>query len=477
LLYIEKDIERDRQMMYDDKDTIAALATAGGTGAIACIRVSGQKAVEIVSGIFAVKKGTFDESVSGKMRLGCIMDGDELIDEVLSVIFRSPGSYTGEDVVEINCHGSQYIVRKILSLLLDKGCRLARPGEYTQRAFLNGKMDLSQAEAVADLIASSSAASHRIAMSQMRGHFSEKLRELRAELLDFVSLIELELDFSEEDVEFADRSKLSTLVARIALTLTRLVASFDAGNAIKNGVSVVIVGETNTGKSTLLNLLLNDDKAIVSEIHGTTRDVIEDTITIKGIQFRLIDTAGIRETQDAVETAGIERTFRKIDEANIILWLVDVKSDKTHVEELAEKLLPLTVDKKLILVFNKLDCANPDDIAQKQHLLADAIPDRLFISAHHKTNIDQLENAIVAASNPFDTDEQDVIVTNARHFEALKNALQAILHVENGLAQNIPTDLLTQDIRECMRFLGEITGEISTDEILGNVFGKFCIGK
>jgi tRNA modification GTPase len=464
-------------MMYDYEDTVAALATAGGTGAIACIRISGRKAVEIVSKVFTVKQGSFSESVSGRMRLGNIVDGNEVIDEALSVIFRSPNSYTGEDVVEINCHGSQYIVRKILSLLIENGCRSAKPGEFTQRAFMNGKMDLSQAEAVADLIASSSAAAHRIAISQMRGGFSEKLRELRAELLDFVSLIELELDFSEEDVEFADRSKLSGLVSHISGAVNRLVESFAAGNAIKNGIPVAIAGETNTGKSTLLNLLLHDDKAIVSEIHGTTRDVIEDTINIKGIQFRFIDTAGIRETRDAVETIGIERTFRKIGEASVVLWLVDVKSDESHIEKLSEKLLPLTADKKLILVFNKLDCANPEDIARKKHLLADAIPDRLFISARCQTNIDKLENAIIEASNLPETDCQDVIVTNARHFEALKNARQAILRVENGLAQNIPTDLLSQDIRECMQFLGEITGEISTGEILENIFGKFCIGK
>ena len=464
-------------MMYDYEDTVAALATAGGVGAIACVRVSGRKAVEIVSEVFTVKKGNFAESVSGKMRLGNIMDGNELIDEALAVVFRSPASYTGEDVVEINCHGSQYIAQKVLSLLIEHGCRLAKPGEFTQRAFLNGKMDLSQAEAVADLIASSSAAAHRIAISQMRGDFGKKLNELRAELLDFVSLIELELDFSEEDVEFADRSKLSGLISRISNAINRLIESFDAGNAIKNGIPVAIVGATNSGKSTLLNLLLHDEKAIVSEIHGTTRDAIEDTIIINGVQFRFIDTAGIRETQDAVETVGIERTFRKIDEARIVIWLVYVKSEKLHVEKLAEKILPRTTDKKLILVFNKLDCAEPDDVAQKSHLLTDSIPYRLFISARHKTNIDKLENAVVEAGNLPETDAQDVIVTNARHFEALKNARQAILRVENGLAENIPTDLLSQDIRECMRFLGEITGEISTDEIIGNVFGKFCIGK
>jgi tRNA modification GTPase len=465
------------QSPYPTPPTIVALATASGTGAIACIRVSGKMAVEIVSRIFVVKKGDFGESASGKMRLGNIMDGNELIDEVLAVIFRSPNSYTGEDVVEINCHGSQYIIQKILALLIENGCRLAKPGEFTQRAFLNGKMDLSQAEAVADLIASSSAAAHKVAMSQMRGDFSKKLSELRAGLLDFVSLIELELDFAEEDVEFADRSKLSELITHISNTVNRLVESFAAGNAIKNGVPVAIVGETNTGKSTLLNLLLHDEKAIVSEIHGTTRDVIEDTIIINGILFRFIDTAGIRETQDVIETIGIERTFRKIGEASIVLWLVDTKAEDSHVEELAKKILPLTADKKLILVFNKLDCAEPYDIERKKHLLTDAIPERLFISARLKTNIDQLENALIEASNLQETGAQDVIITNVRHLEALKNASQAILRVENGLFQNIPTDLLTQDIRECMSYLGEITGEISTNEILGNIFEKFCIGK
>ncbi|MDR1887684.1 MAG: tRNA uridine-5-carboxymethylaminomethyl(34) synthesis GTPase MnmE [Prevotellaceae bacterium] len=458
-------------------DTIAALATAGGTGAIACIRISGRESVKIVSGIFSVRKGSFAESASGKMRRGYIMDSNEPVDEVLAVIFRSPDSYTGEDVVEINCHGSQYIVRKILSLLIENGCRLAKAGEYTQRAFLNGKMDLSQAEAVADLIASSSASAHRVALNQMRGGFSSKLSELRAELLDFVSLIELELDFAEEDVEFADRNRLSELVTRISGDINRLIESFDAGNAIKNGIPVAIVGETNTGKSTLLNLLLHDEKAIVSEIHGTTRDVIEDCINIGGCLFRFMDTAGIRETRDTVETVGIERTFRKIGEASIVLWMVDVKAEKSHVEELAKKILPLTAGKKLILVFNKLDCAEPEDTERQTHLLADSVPDRLFISARRKTNIDLLENAIVEAANLPDTDNRDVIVTSVRHLEALKNARKAIQCVENGLARNIPTDLLTQDIRECMRFLGEITGEISTNEILDNIFGKFCIGK
>jgi tRNA modification GTPase len=459
------------------KSTIIALATANGSGAIACIRVSGQDAVNIVSKIFFTKKNNLDKPAHAKMRLGNIVDGNELIDEVLTVVFYAPHSYTGENMVEINCHGSQYIIQKILSLLIKNGCRTALPGEFTQRAFLNGKMDLSQAEAVADLIASSSASAHKVALNQMRGGFSRKLSELRAELLDFVSLIELELDFAEEDVEFADRNKLSQLITHISTTINKLVESFDTGNVIKNGVPVAIVGETNAGKSTLLNLLLHDEKAIVSEIHGTTRDVIEDCINIGGIQFRFIDTAGIRETQDAVETLGIERTFKKINEASIVLWLVDVNSPESHIEGVAKKILPITSGKKLILIFNKIDSAKPEETEQKKHLLDVLIPDRLFISARHKINIDRLETAIVEACNLPETGSQDVIVTNIRHYEALKNAGQAIQRVENGLAQNIPTDLLTQDIRECMLFLGEITGEISTTEILDNIFGKFCIGK
>jgi len=458
-------------------NTILALATANGSGAIACIRVSGQDAVNIVSKIFFTKKDSFGKPAHAKMRLGNIVDDNELIDEVLTVVFYAPHSYTGEDMVEINCHGSQYIIRRIMSLLIKNGCRTALPGEFTQRAFLNGKMDLSQAEAVADLIASSSASAHKVALNQMRGGFSRKLSELRAELLDFVSLIELELDFAEEDVEFADRNKLSHLITHISKTINKLIESFDAGNAIKNGIPVAIVGETNAGKSTLLNLLLHDEKAIVSEIHGTTRDVIEDCINIDGIQFRFIDTAGIRDTQDAIETLGIERTFKKISEASIVLWIVDVNSPESHIEDLAKKILPLTSDKKLILIFNKIDNAESGQTEQKQHLLAGLIPDRLFISARHKINIDSLETALVEASDLPETGSQDVIVTNVRHYEALKNAGQAIQRVENGLIQSIPSDLLTLDIRECMRFLGEITGEISTNEILDNIFSKFCIGK
>ncbi|MDR1897855.1 MAG: tRNA uridine-5-carboxymethylaminomethyl(34) synthesis GTPase MnmE, partial [Prevotellaceae bacterium] len=424
-------------------DTVAALATAHGNGAIACIRVSGRDAAEIVSGIFIPGKGNFRASASGKMRFGCVMDGDELIDEALAVLFKSPNSYTGEDVVEINCHGSQYIIHRIMSLLIRQGCRMAMPGEFTQRAFLNGKMDLSQAEAVADLIASSSAAAHRVAINQMRGGFGNKLGELRTKLLDFVSLIELELDFAEEDVLFADREQLSQLTEHILHTINRLIKSFDAGNAIKNGVPVAIVGETNTGKSTLLNLLLNEERAIVSDIHGTTRDTVEDCININGVLFRLSDTAGIRHTEDKIENLGINRTFKKITEAEIVLWIVDVTSPETHIKALAEKLLPLTENKKLAVIFNKIDAAEPSDTEQKQCLLNDVIPNRLFISARCKTNINQLEDFLVTAVNLPAIDSQDVVVTNLRHYEALQKASQAILRVQNGLASNLPSDLLS----------------------------------
>ena len=467
-------------MINFNDDTIIALATPNGAGAIATIRISGKDAINIVSKVFSVPKGNpFKESAPAKLRLGNITNGNEIIDEVLAVLYKAPHSYTGENMVEISCHGSQYIIHSILTLLINNGCRTAFPGEFTQRAFLNGKMDLSQAEAVADLIASNSASAHRVAFNQMRGGFSNKLSELRAELLDFVSLIELELDFSEEDVEFADRTKLTQLITHISATINTLIKSFNAGNAIKNGIPVAIVGETNAGKSTLLNLLLNDEKAIVSDIHGTTRDVIEDSITINGVLFRFIDTAGIRDTQDTIETIGIERTFKKIEEANIVLWLVDVNSQEEHITELATKLLPLTKDKKLILIFNKIDAVNEQQTQQKQHLLETEIPERIFISAKNHTNTPELEKLLVQAANIPEIGSQDVIVTNLRHYEVLKKANEAIERVQTGLIQNLPTDLLVQDIRECMQYLGEITGDglISTDEILNNIFGRFCIGK
>jgi tRNA modification GTPase len=468
---------RDSYFSDFNTDTIAAPATASGTGATACIRVSGRDAVAIADTIFRGRRKLAD-SDARKSYFGGIADGDDVIDEVMATVFRAPHSYTGEDTVEISCHGSPYIVQRIVSLLLANGCRLARAGEFTQRAFLNGKMDLSQAEAVADLIASTSAAAHRIAMSQMRGDFSGKLAGLRKQLLDFASLIELELDFADEDVVFADRAELAKLTGDITAAIRRLVDSFSTGNVIKNGVPVVIVGETNTGKSTLLNLLLHDEKAIVSDIHGTTRDFIEDCINIHGITFRFIDTAGIRETDDAVETLGIERTFRRLNEAYIVVWLADATDDNLRIRALADKILSLCKDKKLLLVFNKTDLATDKQIAEKQQFMNGEITNRLFISALHDINIDALREFFVSAVNAFNLDSQyEVTVTSLRHYEALKNALSAIENVREGLCQNLSGDLLAQDIRLCINRLGEITGEITNDEVLGNIFAKFCIGK
>ncbi|MDR2466142.1 MAG: tRNA uridine-5-carboxymethylaminomethyl(34) synthesis GTPase MnmE [Prevotellaceae bacterium] len=461
-------------------DTIAALATGGG-GAIACIRVSGSKALEAVSRIFSVHSGkSLRETEPGKMRRGIVADRAERIDEVMTVRFEAPRSYTGEDTVEITCHASPYIANRILSLLIRHGCRAARPGEFTRRAFLNGKMDLLQAEAVADLIASSSAAAHRTALNQMRGGFSMELTLLRARLLEFVSALELELDFGEEEgLVFADRNKLQRNATDIAAIIDKLKNSFAAGNAIKNGVPTAIVGETNAGKSTLLNLLLKDDKAIVSEIPGTTRDVVEDLAVLSGIPFRFFDTAGIRNTDNRVELLGIERTFKKTAEASIVLWIIDARTPDAQVSKLAEKLLPLTADKKLILVVNKIDVASPEQIAAKTILLADAIPDRLFISALAGINADKLEARLATLANITETDEHETTVTSVRHYEALKNASEALVRVGEGLAANIPSDLIAQDVRECVRHLGTIVGagEITAEEVLGEIFSKFCIGK
>lgn len=460
-----------------NQDTICAIATAQG-GAIGCIRVSGPEAIEITSCIFtpAATNRELGDSKPYTLTFGRIYDGSEVIDEVLVSLFRAPHSYTGENSTEITCHGSAYILQKVLQLLIKNGCRMAAPGEYTQRAFLNGKMDLSQAEAVADLIASSSAATHRLAMSQMRGGFSKELATLRDQLLHFTSLIELELDFSDhEELEFADRSELCQLANNIEKVIARLVNSFNVGNAIKNGVPVAIIGETNVGKSTLLNVLLNEDKAIVSDIHGTTRDIIEDTVNIGGITFRFIDTAGIRETSDTIESLGIERTFQKLDQAEIVLWMIDATNAQAQITQLAGQLLPRCERKQLILVYNKADLV--DNI---QNSIPDNFPDNvqsITLSAKKREHIEELQRMLITSAHLPTITQNDVIVTNVRHYEALNNALEAIHRVQEGLTNNISGDFISQDIRDCIFHLSDIAGEVTNDMVLQNIFQHFCIGK
>jgi tRNA modification GTPase TrmE len=463
-----------------DNTTICAISTPPGQGGIAVIRISGENAFDICDKIYISNREgqTLVSQPPYTISFGKIVKESRILDEVLVAVFHGPNSFTGENTVEISCHGSVYIQQEILKLLLANGCRLAGPGEFTRRAFLNGKMDLSQAEAVADLISSSSEASHKLAMNQMRGGFSEELGKLRAQLLDFVSLIELELDFSEEDVEFADRHKLNELAENITNVIKKLVQSFSTGSVIKNGIPVAIVGETNAGKSTLLNRLLNEEKAIISDTHGTTRDSIEDVININGITFRLIDTAGIRETEDEIENLGIERTYQKIDQSAIVVWMIDSTQFCEKIDEVAEKIIPRIKGKQLIIIFNKIDKINPEE----QHILDEEfLPEvkatRIYLSAKYKQNTEKLEEVLLQAANLPELSENDVIVSNLRHYEALSHALEAIERVNTGLQQQISGDFLSQDIRECMHYIGEITGQISNDEILGNIFGKFCIGK
>ena len=413
------------------------------------------------------------------LHLGRIVDTDgETLDEVVAAVFRGPRSFTGEDVIELSCHGSLWVQQQLVALLIGNGCRAAERGEFTRRAFMNGRLDLSQAEAVADVIASGSKAAHRIAVSQMRGGFSRMLSSLRERLLEFVSLMELELDFSEEDVEFADRTRLIAIAEEINTAVTRLADSFAVGNAIKNGFPVAIVGEPNAGKSTLLNRLLHDDKALVSDIRGTTRDVIEDTITLGGLTFRFIDTAGIRQTTDAIETMGIERTFKKLDEAAIILWMIDGTQPVANIATVAADILPHAEGKHLVAVINKIDCLSDADISALRSAVATAAPSAIAtISAKADIAVDSLEQSLIEAAAVADTDPNAVIVTNARHYDALLHAGEAIRRALDGLRSGISGDFVSQDIRECMHYLGEITGEITTHEILGSIFSRFCIGK
>lgn len=442
-------------------ETICALTTAPG-GAIGIIRISGPQSLEILSRVFR-GKGDVQTYLANTIHYGHIFSGTEVIDEVMASVFKAPHSYTGEDTVEISCHGSRYILNKVLALLIENGCRQAGPGEFTQRAFLNGKMDLSQAEAVADLIASTNKATHQMAMSQLRGQFSSQLAQLREQLLKLTSLLELELDFSDhEDLEFADRSELLELTKTIDQHITRLAKSFETGQALKQGIPVAIVGKTNVGKSTLLNRLLKDDRAIVSDVHGTTRDTIEDTIDINGITFRFIDTAGIRQTSDKVEQIGISRTYAAIDKARIVLWLIDEAPTKEELQDMQER----CEDKSLIIIQNKID-KNPN------------IPEgTIAISAKFGTNLSELESAIYQAADIPTLRENDVIISNARHYDALTRAHAHLERVLDGMAQNISGDLLAEDLRLTLDTLAEITGgQITPNEVLGNIFKHFCVGK
>lgn len=465
--------------MMNQQDTICAIATAQG-GAIGVIRVSGPDAISITSKIFTPVSGVaLKERRPYTLTFGKILSADgEIIDEVLVSIFRSPHSYTGEDSTEISCHGSSYILQQVMRRLIECGCRSALPGEYTQRAFLNGKIDLSQAEAVADLIASSSAATHRLAMNQMRGGFSNELSMLRDKLLHLTSLMELELDFSDhEELEFADRAELRKIANDIERVIARLANSFSVGNVIKNGVPVAIIGETNAGKSTLLNALLNEDKAIVSDIHGTTRDVIEDTININGITFRFIDTAGIRHTTDIVECIGIERTYQKIDQATIVLWLID-SDNNTDYNALKKEILPHCKEKHLIVLFNKCDKLSDNRHKELSLSFDDVEATKLYISAKQRIGLNTLEKLLTEAAALPDISQNDVIVTNIRHYEALSRALDAMHRAQDGISTNLPGDLISQDLRECLLHLSEIIGgAFDAEDVLGNIFKNFCIGK
>lgn len=463
-----------------EQSTICAISTSPGTGAIAVIRLSGSEAIVIADKVFRSSSGTghLRNKPANSLYYGQLIFEGEIIDEVIVSLFRAPHSYTGEDTVEISCHGSVYIQQKILETLVNQGATLAKPGEFTQRAFLNGKMDLSQAEAVADLISSSNSAAHRLAINQMRGGFSAEIEALRRQLLHFTAMIELELDFAEEDVEFADRKELRRLIEKVEVLISKLKNSFQLGNVIKNGIPVAIVGETNVGKSTLLNALLNEDKAIVSDIHGTTRDVIEDVVNIHGTAFRFFDTAGLREAKDHIESLGIDRAYHKLSEAVVVLLVVDTQNPYPLILSRIEKIRKrITAGQQLIIVANKTDIGREDTRKQLRQIQLKENEQLTFIAAKEKQNLDELIDMMSCVVNTDALLKEDIIVTNIRHYEILKNAHESILRVLKGLDSGITGDFLSQDIRECLHYLGEITGEITTDEVLGHIFKNFCIGK
>ncbi|MBC6113193.1 tRNA uridine-5-carboxymethylaminomethyl(34) synthesis GTPase MnmE [Pedobacter fastidiosus] len=449
------------------QETIIALSTPPGSGAIGVIRLSGPDAIRLTNEVFAGKD--LEKQASHTLHFGLLKDGDQLIDEVVAGLFVAPKSYTKENVVEISCHGSNYIIQQIISLLISKGARAAKPGEFTLRAFLNGAFDLSQAEAVADLIASNSKASHDVAMQQMRGGFANELKGLREQLIHFASMIELELDFAEEDVEFANRDQLRNLVTKINYVLQRLISSFELGNVIKNGVPIVIAGKPNVGKSTLLNALLNEERAIVSDIAGTTRDTIEDELNIGGIVFRFIDTAGIRETADIIEALGVERTLEKMKQAKLIIYMADASQTVPELEEQIRGLVKLEIP--YLILLNKVDLLSAE---QREAFAALGV---VFVSARDKVGIDELKVTLLEQVNLHHINTSETLVTNIRHVEALKQTENALQRVLINVDNPVTSDFLAMDIKQALHYLGEITGTVTTDDLLENIFTKFCIGK
>ena len=452
--------------MYN-QDTIIALSTPPGSGAIGVIRLSGPEAITITNSVYFGKDLTKQQSHT--LHFGLIKDENIIIDEVVASLYVAPKSYTKENVVEISCHGSNYIIQQILNLLIKKGARAAKPGEFTLRAFLNGSLDLSQAEAVADLIASDSKASHDVALQQMRGGFSNELKDLREQLIHFASMIELELDFGEEDVEFANRDQLKALILKINAVLHRLISSFEMGNVLKNGVPIVIAGKPNVGKSTLLNALLNEERAIVSDIAGTTRDTIEDELNINGIIFRFIDTAGIRETADIIEAKGVERTLERMKQAKLIIYMVDSLQTPDELEEQLRDLQK--IDIPYLAVVNKADLFNDQ---QKEEFASREV---LFLSAKENIGVEELKTALLAKVNLLSINTSETLVSNIRHLEALKNTESALINVLNNIDNPVTSDFLAMDIKQALHYLGEITGQVTTDDLLENIFAKFCIGK